>query len=76
MKITCSVEVVNRALPSLNMAGKKAKKSILTIGKSNDDDCFIYHQSTENMNGNKYKVSYFCLSTYLFIGLYIQIGKT
>lgn len=62
MKIQCSVEVLNRAIPSLNMTSKKAKKSILTIGKSNDDDHFIFHQTNENMCGNKYKVILFLLN--------------
>lgn len=55
MKIHCSVEVLNRSLPSLNIRGKKSVRSSLTIVKSNQD-IIIVHQTNENLNGNKYKV--------------------
>ncbi|XP_054273062.1 leucine-rich repeat protein 1 [Macrosteles quadrilineatus] len=56
MKIVCTVEIVNRALPSLSLPNKKGVKSSLTIGKSPDGSIFLLHQTNQNVPGNKFKV--------------------
>lgn len=57
MKIVCTVEIVNRALPTLSLPNKKGVKSSLTIGKSPDGSIFLLHQTNQNVPGNKFKVS-------------------
>ncbi|KAG8230584.1 hypothetical protein J437_LFUL004497 [Ladona fulva] len=59
MKIICDIEVSNRLLPSQSMVGsRRAVKSTLGLGRleGKSPDVFILHQTTQNKNGNKYKV--------------------
>ncbi|KAJ9582469.1 hypothetical protein L9F63_003162 [Diploptera punctata] len=59
MKIVGNVEICNRLLPSLNIAGKgRSQWSSVGIGKlhGKDSELFILHQSAQNKLGTRYKV--------------------
>ena len=68
MKVVGHIEICNRLLPSLNIAGKRRSQwSSLSIGKQpgTESELFIFHQSAQNKLGTKYKVrsaaSHFCV---------------
>lgn len=56
MKISATVTVQNRLLPSLNLVGKRSQKSVLQIGKLSNNEIYILHQTLQNQTGQKYKV--------------------
>lgn len=57
MKISGTVTVQNRLLPSLNLVGKRSQKSVLQIGKLSKNEIYILHQTLQNHTGQKYKVA-------------------
>ena len=58
MKLSATVTVQNRILPTLNLIGKRSQKSVLQIGKLSKDEICILHQTSQNQRGQKYKVSF------------------
>lgn len=58
MKISATVRVQNRLLPSLNLVDKRSQKSVLQIGKLSKNEVYVLHQTLQNQVGQKYKVSF------------------
>ncbi|CAH1401987.1 unnamed protein product [Nezara viridula] len=59
MRISASVEISNRLLPSLNLGNRRPEKSYLSIGylPGQKEKVFILHQTIRNGHGVKYKVN-------------------
>ena len=58
MRISATVEVSNRLLPSMNMRQRRPEKSYLSIGylPGQQQKVIILHQTLRNGIGIKYKV--------------------